>query len=126
MNLRLANRLAKRRRGYAMLLVMVIILSSSAFLAVHQRHLGAALRLEQARVQSETARQGPVSVLAVACQRLETGDPPSSPAQYRYEHVVDTVTTLYRVSYSNAGTQWTVTVLPDPSSSSLDLLPTTF
>jgi hypothetical protein len=108
-----------------MLLVMVIILSSSAFLAVHQRHLSSALRLEQARVQSEIARQGPVSVLAIACQRLETGDPPS-PSQYRYEHTVDTVTTLYRVSYSQAGIQWTVTATPDPSSSSLSLLPTTF
>ncbi|MGB7344015.1 MAG: hypothetical protein WBD20_07365 [Pirellulaceae bacterium] len=119
------RRRAKDRRGYAMLLVMVIILTSSAFVAVHQRNLNAALRIEQARIQSEDHRQGPVSVLAVACSRLETGDPPA-PIDYRYDHTVDSVTTIYRVSYTSAGIQRTVTAVQDASAAGLPILPTTF
>lgn len=113
------------RRGYAMLLVMVVILTSSAFVAVHQRHLNAALRLEQSRVLSEDYRRGPVTVLSVACQRLETGNPPA-PISYFYNHTIDTVTTMYRVSYSQSGAQWTIIAEPDTNAGIYDELPTTF
>ncbi|QDT13319.1 hypothetical protein [Planctomycetes bacterium K23_9] len=119
------SRTATKRRGYAMILVMVIILSSSAFVAVHQRNLSAALRIEQARILSEEHRRGPVSVLAVACSRMETGDPPA-PIQYRYEHIVNGVPTLYRISYSNVATEWTVNAVPDAGAVGLTELPASF
>ncbi|NND96640.1 MAG: hypothetical protein HKN47_04845 [Pirellulaceae bacterium] len=126
MNQRFGNRrAAKRRRGYALLLVMVIILTSTAFAAVHQRHLSAALRLEQARIASEDYNAGPVSVLAIACDRLESGDPPPS-TNYRYSHTVNGNTQLYRISYTVSGTQWTVVAEPDATAGSYPLLPASF
>ena len=120
-----ALRHARRRGGYAMLLVMVIILTSTAFVALHQRHLNSALRIEQSRMRSETFRAGPVSVVAVACERLETGDP-ASPVSYRYDHSVDGLTTLYRVDYELVGTQWTITAEPDSAALLLPDLPASF
>jgi hypothetical protein len=102
-----------------------VILTTTALAAVHQRHLSAALRVEQARVQSEAFSQGPLAVLASAIDRLKTGDPPT-PVDYSYSHTVGTTTTVYRVSYSVSGTQWTVTALPDPAASFLPALPTSF
>lgn len=114
------------RRGYAMLLVMVVILSSSAFVAVHQRHLSAALRLEQARIQSEQYRRGPVTVLSIACERLETGNSPPAPVDYFYNHVVDSETTMYRVNYTKVGRQWKITAEPDDTAGIFLELPVSF
>jgi len=114
-----------RRSGYALLIVMIVILTTTALAAVHQRHLSAALRLEQARMQSEAHAQGPLTVLATAIDRLKTGDPPA-PVSYRYVHTVGTTSTVFRVSYAVSGTQWTVTADPDPTANMLPLLPTSF
>lgn len=113
------------RRGYALLIVLVVILTTTALAAVHQRQLSAALRVEQARMQSEAFSQGPLAVLATAIDRLKTGDPPT-PVAYSYTHLVGTTTTVYRVSYSVAGTQWTVTALPDATAGILPALPVSF
>ena len=82
-----------RRRGYALLIVLVVILTTTALAAVHQRQLSAALRVEQARMQSEAFAQGPLAVLATAIDRLKTGDPPA-PVDYSYSHTVGTTTTV--------------------------------
>ena len=63
------------RRGYAMLIVMIVIMTTTALAAVHQRHLNTALRVEQARVPARTYVNGPLSVLAIAIDRFDTGDP---------------------------------------------------
>ena len=108
-----------------MLIVMIVILTSTAFAAVHQRQLGAALRIEQARVLSEEFNLGPVSVLGIAIDLLDTGDAPA-PISYSYDHTVGGVTTTYRVSYARSGNQWTVTADPDASGAVLPTLPTSF
>ena len=115
----------KRRSGYALLLVVIIILTSTAMSAVYQRHLNSALRIEQARVASEENARGPLSVLAVALESLDSGDPPA-PVDYSYSHTVDSTTTLYRVMYRNVLGQWIVTAEPDPTAGSLPTLPTNF
>ena len=120
-----ARNRARQRRGYAMLLVMMIILTSSAFVALHQRNLNAALRVEQARIRSEVYQAGPVSVLAVACQRLEVSEP-SPPVSYQYSHTESSGTVLYRIDYSLNGTQWTVTAKPDATATTLPVLPGKF
>ena len=120
------RRAARNRRGYALLLVMVIILTSSAFLAVHQRQLNTSLRIEQARIQSEDLRRGPVSVLAVACALLDNGRPPSDFEEYRYNHIVAGTATLYRVTYQYTGTRWTITAEPDATAGALLELPPSF
>ena len=108
-----------------MLIVLIVILTTTGLAAVHQRHLSTALRVEQARVQSEAHAQGPLTVLAVAIDLLKTGDPPA-PVDYSYLHTVGTTTTLYRISYSVSGTQWTVTAEPIASVGTLTTLPGSF
>ena len=119
------NRPASRRRGYALLFVMIIILTTTALAAAHQRYLNSALRIEQARIRSEAIARGPRTVLARAADLLETGDAPA-PIDYRYSHTVGTDTTLYRVSYSRSGNIWTVTAEPDATAGLLPVLPTSF
>lgn len=115
----------RARAGYAMLIVMIVIMTTTAFAAVHQRYLIASLRVEQARVESENYANGPLTVLAVAIERMDTGNPPA-PVNYRYSHTVAAVTTLYRIGYTQAGTQWTVTAEPDATAGSLPTLPASF
>jgi hypothetical protein len=105
-----------------MLIVMMVILTSMLFGVVHQRHLIAALQIEQARMDSEAYVYGPLSVLAIAVDRLEKSKPPA-PIDYRYSHTVDGDTTLYRIRYARAGNQWTVTAEPDRSAGGLPTLP---
>ena len=113
------------RSGYAMLIVMMVILTSTIFAVVHQRHLMAALQIEHARMESEAYVNGPLSVLAIAVDRLEKGKPPA-PIEYQYTHTVDTTPTLYRISFTRAGDQWTVTAEPDTTAGGLATLPASF
>ncbi|MEO1525348.1 MAG: hypothetical protein AAFX06_07920 [Planctomycetota bacterium] len=102
---------------------MMLILTTTALAAVHTRHLNAALRVEQARMRREAFGRGPTAVLAIACQRLETGDPAPG-ANFRYTHS-DGVE--YRVIYAQVATdRWQVTANPDPGATVLTALPDTF
>lgn len=106
-----------------MLIVMMLILTTTALAAVHTRHLNAALRIEQARMRSETRARGPITVLAIACQRLETGDPPAG-MDFRHLHSDGL---QYRVTYNElTSARWEVTADPDPGASSLPTLPDSF
>ncbi|TWU08184.1 hypothetical protein [Stieleria varia] len=116
---------SKRRDGYVMLIVMMLILTTTAFAAVHQRHLASALRIEQARMLSEDRIAGPVAVMAVACERLESGQPPS-PSAYQYTQTVRGTAVLYRIDYQLNGSRWTVSANPDPSATGLAVLPASF
>ena len=119
------SRRPQGRRGYALLIVLALILTTTALAAVHQRQLSAALRVEQARMASEAFAEGPLAVLATAIDRLKTGDPPA-PVDYSYSHSVGATTTLFRISYTVSGTQWTVTALPDTTAGLLPNLPASF
>ena len=119
------KQLGGKRQGYALLIVMVVIMTTTALAAAHQRYLNSALRIEQARMRSEATAQGPRTVLAHAVDLLESGDAPA-PIDYAYTHTVAGNTTLYRVSYSVAGTTWTVTAEPDATAVGLPVLPTNF
>lgn len=120
-----SRRVPGGRDGYAMLIVLIVILTTTAFAAVHQRQLSAALRVEQARMESEAFAQGPLAVLATAIDRLKTGDPPA-PVEYSFTHTAGGTSTVYRVSYAVAGNQWAVTALPDSTASLLPTLPSNF
>ncbi len=110
-----------------MIVVMMLILTSTAMAAVQMRHMNTALRIEQARVRSESRTQGPVTVLAIACSRLETGDPPGNDVSFRYNHDDGFQTSDYRLRYRQiAPGRWSVSADPDPSSSTLMLLPDRF
>lgn len=110
-----------------MVVVMVLILTSTAMAAVHARYLTASLRIEQARMKSETRSRGPLTVLAIACQRIETGIPTTGSVSYRYSHNDGIQTVLYRITYQATDTnRWTVTADPDPTATTLPMLPQTF
>lgn len=117
-----------RRSGYALLIVMMLIMTMTGLAAVHQRNLNTALRIEQARMQSESRVHGPLSVLAHAIDLLKTGDAPA-PIDYSFSHTYESTTTLYRVSYDVSGkgdNKWQVTANPDPSAIGLPALPDSF
>jgi hypothetical protein len=127
-----ADRSPRRRQpprdGYALLIVMMLIVTMTGLAAVHQRNLNAALRVEQARMKSESRVQGPLSVLAHAIDLLKTGDAPA-PIEYVHSHTVGSTTTLYRVSYGVSGkddNNWQITANPDPSAGALTTLPDSF
>jgi len=122
------RRQGQRRNGYALLIVMMLIVTMTGLAAVHQRNLNAALRVEQARMESEDRHLGPISVLAHAIDLLKTGDAPA-PVEYRYSHTVGSTTTMYRISYSVSGkgdNNWQVTANPDPTAGALAELPGNF
>ncbi|MCS7466106.1 hypothetical protein NZK35_05385 [Stieleria sp. ICT_E10.1] len=116
-----------RRRGYAMLVVMLLILTTTGMAAVHARQLAASLRIEQARRRSEARSRGPTTALAIACQRIETGNPTDASASFQYSHHDGFQTVLYRISYQAVGPdKWTVTAEPDPAAGTLPPLPASF
>lgn len=121
------KRAYRRRRGYAMVVVMMLILTATAMAAVQMRHLDSALRIEQARQRSETRSRGPVTVLAIACARLEAANPPTSSVSYQYLHNDGIQSLLYRVTFQEStADRWTVTADPDPTATSLPTLPDSF
>lgn len=115
----------RSQRGFVMVLVMITIMATTALAAVHQRSLTAAIRLEQAQIESERRRLGPTTALAIAVERLHTGDPidTDGTVEYHLNHTFDGVTTMYRVTYARIGSTWNVTADPDPSAADLDPLP---
>jgi hypothetical protein len=115
----------KNRRGYAMLIVLAVVLSSTALATIQMRHLDSALRIERARMEAEEYSSGSLSVLAIAIERLQTGDPPT-PVNYGYFHTVAGVSTWYQISYASVTDQWTVTATPDSNANLLPVLPASF
>ena len=110
-----------------MVVVMMLILTSTAMAAVQMRHLNSALRIEQARQKSEALARGPKLVLAIACARLESGNPPGTTVAYQYHHNDGAQSQLYRVEYAeNPTNRWAVSVEPDASATALPTLPDSF
>ena len=116
---------ARNRGGYAMLIVLAIVLSSTALATIQMRHLDSALRIERKRMEAQEYSAGSLSVLAIAIERLQTGDPPT-PIDYGYLHTVAGTSTWYRIRYANATDQWAVNATPDPSAEKLAILPASF
>ena len=105
------SRRKRNRSGYAMLIVLAVVLSSTALATIQMRYLDSALRIERARMESEEYSSGSLSVLAIAIERLQTGDPPM-PVDYGYEHTVSGISSWYQVTYTSTAGQWTITAEP--------------
>ena len=115
------------RPGYAMLLVVAFILLFLAILGVAFRQIGAAVRIESARVLQVQRDEGSLHAVARGLALLETGLPPTSP----YVGAVTIVTSIGPCSYtvtftSEGGTNWSVGSVPTPSGQNLQPLPATF
>jgi len=117
----------KRRRGYALVTVMIFLVLMLTLMGVARRHLASVLRVEQSRVQAEHRDEGLMHALAQAMQLLETGRPPSSP------YVCSTIVTTslgaesFRVIFNRSSPDhWTVRVTPTPTGQNPPPMPTTF
>ncbi len=108
-----------------MLIVLAVVLSTMALAAVQIRYLDSATRIQQASMRSTAYSDGPLTVLAIAIDRLDTGDPPT-PVSYRFDHTVDGIPTVYRIDYAYTLDRWTITANPDPTATPLALLPANF
>jgi hypothetical protein len=116
-----------KRRGYAMLSVLVFLAVGLVFVAVQQRRLGAWLRLEQSRIEAARFDEGPRSVMAGALELLETGLPPTDP--YECGALVDTSDgprTFSVLFWSSGGKPWTIEVTPRADLTGLPAMPLCF
>jgi hypothetical protein len=109
-----------RRRGYALVLVLIFIVLFLGLLGVGWRQLSSALRIASVRTVQTQRDEGSVGAMAAAMALLETGRPPADPCVF-----TKTVTLtsgeqrFFRVTFeretgSGADTspqeRWTVTV----------------
>ena len=96
--------------------------------AVQMRELSSAIRIEQARIRQGEISSGPRTVLAMAVERLHTGSAAAdgTSVAFHFNHVVDGVATLYRITYVRKDTTWSVSVDPDPLATGLPVLPAQF
>ena len=105
-----------KRRGYAMVLVLVFIALMLSVYSVAYRHVAAAVRIEKVRTQLRQRNEGSVEALAQALTALETGLPPSDPYVCATAVETTTGTRSFTVTFtSQPGDSWSVHVAPtDP------------
>jgi hypothetical protein len=112
-SLRGAQRGPRRRRGAALLAVLVFLTVGLAMVAVQQRHIATALSAEQASRIADNFREGAAVAMAEAVTVLETGDPPASPFTCQTDVSTSQGAATFAVTYTAAGAnQWTVSVAP--------------
>ena len=110
-----------------MLAVLVFLAVGLMLVSVNQRRIGGLLRIEQARQQADDFREGPVHVMSLALELLETGLPPSNP--FNCGATIDTSAgpqSFAIVFASSGGSQWSVEVAPTDDVGSLDPMPASF
>jgi hypothetical protein len=106
-----------RRRGYALVVVLLFLTLFMGLWGIAARQIGTMLRIEQARARqakSDTAALPAMAALAQALAALEVGYPPSSP------YVVGVGSTDFTVTYTMVGasdpsSSWSVQVAPASS-----------
>lgn len=116
-----------RRRGYAMLSVLVFLTVAMIFVGVNQRRISAMLRVERAQMDATDYNEGAVTAAGNALTLLETGLPPSDP----YECGVTLSTSAGNRSFSVrfervSGNEWSIHVRPIADTSGLLPMPSTF
>ena len=103
-----------RRRGYALIMVVLFVTLYLSLWSVAARQVATMLRIEQARSQQinrDAAALPAIAALAQGLEALEVGYPPASP------YVVAVSGTSFSLIYTQAGasqggTSWTVQVVP--------------
>ena len=116
----------RRRRGFAMLAVLVLSTVGLVFVAIGQRYISVGLTAEEHRLAREGFQEGAVEAMAIAIAKLETKAPNS--ASY---HGTVTVSTsqgdkVFAVRYKETVQgRWEIDVTPY-SGTSLNPLPEVF
>jgi hypothetical protein len=112
----------QRRRGFALVLVMVQMALLMAFWSIANRQTGQLLQLQTALAQRERRDQGSLTALATGIGLLETGTPSSSP----YSGTTGT-SPSYLVTFTDLGNaQWKIDVAPASTGETASPLPSTF
>ncbi|HWA98136.1 MAG TPA: hypothetical protein VG713_06570 [Pirellulales bacterium] len=117
----------RRRRGFAMLLVVAILMLFLSVLTMGFSQLSALLRAETHRVQKLQFDQGPAAAVAQGLALLETGFPATSP--FACSVLIDTVqgTQTYALVFTlEAGNTWSVTASPASPDDNLLPIPIAF
>lgn len=114
--------LPQRRRGFALVLVMVQMALLMAFWSIANRQTGQLLQLQTALNQRDRRDQGSLTALATGIGLLETGTPLSSP----YSGTTGS-SQSYLVTFTDLGSnQWKVDVKPASTGETASPLPSTF
>jgi hypothetical protein len=93
------NTPSKRRRGFALMLVVVQMTLLISLWGVAYRQLGAAMRLLKAMNGTTPAVSDGYKPLALALAALETGDPPSSGQTYSCSILTPTGPAYFLVTF---------------------------
>lgn len=124
-------RIAKNRRGVAMILVVGQLACMFSFWALANRQVGNLLTLLATLDERDRADQGSVAALGVALDLLETGTPPEAdrtsagPDLWEYGYPRTSPAYLVRFTKSDdAGETWNVRAWP--SNAATRTLPTSF
>ena len=115
-----------RRRGYAMIAVLVFLALMLTMLAIGQRRLGSVLRVESRFVEAE-GRGDRARAMGKALDTLWTGPPPSD--YYVCATVIETSAgpKSYTITFDKkGGSHWDVQVEPTAPGDDLPPLPKSF
>ncbi|MDA1016268.1 MAG: hypothetical protein O3A00_17655 [Planctomycetota bacterium] len=115
-----------RRSGYAMILVLALILVVSAVSATAFRYLATAARVERTISIQNDLDQGALLVAAQGLSLLETAPPPSNPYQCQTSATINGTPTAFELTYtSDMFNEWQLDVRPY-SGSGLPTMPDSF
>jgi len=115
-----------RRRGYALMAVLMFSMLFMLLLGVASRHVASVMRIATVRAGQTDRDQGSTLALAMALKRLESGLPTSGSS---YSVAVTTASGphTYTVVYEQqADTTWDVTARPKLATENPSPLPDTF
>jgi hypothetical protein len=119
--------LCRKRKGYALLLVLAFVLLFAAVLAVAYSQIESTLRIDTVRTQQSRRDEGSVNAIARGLALLETGTPPSDPYSCEVTITTSTGARDYLVTFTSSGTNsWTVQAAPLAAGQSADAMPSTF
>ncbi len=123
-----------RRRGFALIMVLVTLALILAIWLLAQDHLGAALRQETLHASRAERDQGRLLALARGVRLLETGEPSTNPYSCQVSLSTPRGNVIYKVTYetsqidysTTSPTTWTVTATVRPDIEVLPLMPDSF
>jgi hypothetical protein len=116
-----------RRRGYAMITVLVFLAVLMTTLGVTHRHMASLLRREQAQWEVDRFDAGPRCALARGVALLETGLPPDNPYTCITQIITPEGEESFTVSYRKvSGHKWRVEVAPTAPGEHAPAMPPTF
>ena len=115
------------RRGYAMVMALVFIALLLSIYSVAYRQVGAALRIETARILLRQRDEGSVQALARGLALLETGLPPQNPYTCAVTFDTSTGERSFTVTFSSAvANNWSVHAAPTQPPENPEPMPASF